>query len=123
MAKKKDDSEVSNRTIFVCHVPDAESVCLAGTFNDWDPQRTLMERGEDGAWRAELQLDPGRYEYKFLINGHWCCEPGHGEDTELPHCVRNAFGTMNRVIDVDGEGGAVVEVGFQVARPSASSAL
>lgn len=37
LMKTKNPSESTDRTVFVCHAPNAESVFLAGTFNDWDP--------------------------------------------------------------------------------------
>lgn len=110
MAKREKLSESTDRTVFVCYAPDAESVFLAGTFNDWDPQSMPMQRTGDGAWRTELELAPGRYEYKFILDGRWCCEPGCEDKAVRPHCVPNSFGTMNRVIEVS-VGGSVVEVG------------
>jgi 5'-AMP-activated protein kinase regulatory beta subunit len=58
-----------------------------------------MNSHGDGSWRVELELAPGRYEYKFIVDGAWCCEPGHA-DADCADCVPNACGTMNRVIEV-----------------------
>jgi 1,4-alpha-glucan branching enzyme len=110
MAKREKPSESTDQTVFVCHAPDAESVFLAGTFNDWDSQSTPMHRRDDGTWRMELALSPGRYEYKFVVDGRWCCDPGDEDRAVCPHGVPNCFGTMNRVIDV-GDGGSAIEVG------------
>ena len=85
--------------VFICSGEGARSVFLAGTFNDWDPAHTAMERQGDGSWKAELELAPGRYEYKFIVDGAWCCDPGR-PDAECAGCVPNSFGTMNRVIEV-----------------------
>jgi 1,4-alpha-glucan branching enzyme len=98
---KKLDPKASEKTIFVCHADGAQGVFLAGSFNDWDPARAPMERQDDGSWNAELELAPGRYEYKFIVDGGWCCEPGRA-DAECADCVPNTFGTMNRVIEVLG---------------------
>lgn len=95
------DPKASDKTVFICPGEGAEGVFLAGSFNDWDPTRTPMERQGDGSWKAELELAPGRYEYKFIVDGAWCCEPGRA-DVECADCVPNAFGTMNRVIEVHG---------------------
>ena len=101
MAKnpKNLDPKTSEKTVFVCRSDNAQGVFLAGSFNDWDPARTAMERQGDGSLRAELELAPGRYEYKFIVDGAWCCEPGRA-DSECADCVPNPFGTMNRVIEV-----------------------
>jgi len=45
----------------------------AGCAADWDPacEQTLMVLGDDGFWRAQLQLLAGNYEYKVALNGTW----------------------------------------------------
>jgi 1,4-alpha-glucan branching enzyme len=98
---KKVDPKASENTVFVCQGAGAQEAFLAGSFNDWDPTCTPMERQGDGSWRAELELAPGRYEYKFIVDGAWCCEPGR-TDADCADCVPNPFGTMNRVIEVPG---------------------
>ena len=112
MAKngKKLDPKASDKTVFVCHGEGAQSVFLAGSFNDWDPTRMPMERLGDGSWEAELDLAPGRYEYKFIVDGAWCCEPGRA-DAECADCVPNPFGTLNRVIEVPGAAEAKARAG------------
>ena len=61
-----------------------------------------MEEAGAGAWKAELELAPGRYEYKFVVDGRWCCDPGRDDhDLSVADCVQNSFGTLNRVIDVE----------------------
>ncbi len=85
----------------VCHAPDAQSVCVAGTFNNWQPDATPMPRAENGDWTISLSLSPGRYEYKFIVDGQWCCEPARGDSAvESPGCVANEFGTSNRTLEV-----------------------
>ncbi len=84
-----------------CHAPAAGAVTVAGTFNNWDPAATPLGRDAAGTWTATLDLPPGRHEYKFVVDGEWCCEPGcetayHG----CPKCVPNASGTMNRFVEV-----------------------
>lgn len=87
---------------FVCDSPAAKDVYLAGTFNNWEPKEHRLSRNKRGEWRTTLILDPGRYEYKFVIDGKWMCSPHCGERgmQTCPHCVQNAFGTMNRILIV-----------------------
>ena len=86
---------------FTTRAPDATKVCLAGSFNRWDPEATLMQRNEHGVWSVTLPLDPGRYEYKFVIDGKWRCEEAcEGPHGDCPHCVPNEFGTRNCVVNV-----------------------
>lgn len=54
--------------------PDAQSVGLAGEFNDWKSQP--MAKGNDGIWTVTVLLPPGSYGYKFLVNGgEWLFDP------------------------------------------------
>lgn len=85
-----------------CQAPAAKSVFVAGTFNDWKPDATpLHNHLPNGRWAVALPLSLGHHEYKFVIDGQWCCEPGcEGEYSGCQKCVPNDFGTMNRVLEV-----------------------
>lgn len=74
--------------------PTAQHVCVAGSFNDWHPTVTPMIRLEDGNWAKELLLPPGRYEYRFVVDGQWADDPAAIE------LIPNPFGTANAVIEV-----------------------
>ena len=89
-------------TVIRCFAPLAAHVYLAGTFNDWNPTTHHMERHVlGGPWELTLFLPPGRHEYKFIVDGEWCCDPGCNNACDTCQCgVRNAFGTMNHFIDV-----------------------
>ena len=88
-------------TTFSCHSDTAQAVCLAGSFNDWSPTATPMVRDSRGDWTVSVPLTPGHYEYKVVVDGKWCCEPGDTAlDAQHQDCVPNEFGTMNRTIEV-----------------------
>lgn len=90
-----------NDTVFGCHSDTAKAVFLTGSFNDWSPTATPMTRDNPGHWTVSLPLAPGHYEYKFIVDGEWCCEPGCTyKEVHCPHCTMNEFGTMNRVLEV-----------------------
>jgi Glycogen recognition site of AMP-activated protein kinase len=74
--------------------PAAESVCIAGTFNDWRPEVTPMIHLGAGHWVKELTLPPDHYEYLLVVDGDWIPDP-LAEDY-LP----NPFGGMNSVLTV-----------------------
>jgi 1,4-alpha-glucan branching enzyme len=82
--------------------PEAKEVYVAGTFNNWKPHDHRLKRSpEDGTWASRLDLPPGRYEYKFVVDGRWCSEPGCDPAYNgCPGCVPNQFGTMNLVLVV-----------------------
>lgn len=57
--------------------PSAASVHLAGAFNEWSTNATaLTDADGDGIWSVVIALEPGRYEYKFVVNsGTWVADP------------------------------------------------
>ena len=79
---------------FTLRWPQARSVAVAGTFNDWDANRTPMSPSPAGAWQAAVWLPAGRYEYRFIVDGQWISDPGARE------CVQNTFGSTNSVLVV-----------------------
>ncbi len=86
---------------FTCYSETAREVFLAGTFNDWSPSATPMHSNGHGQWTVSLPLEPGRHQYKFVVDGEWCCEPGcTSQDVHCAKCIINEFGTMNRVLTV-----------------------
>jgi hypothetical protein len=48
----------------------AHTVYLSGSFNDWSPTALRMTKVEDG-WVAHISIAPGKYWYKFIIDGNW----------------------------------------------------
>lgn len=78
---------------FRLNKPEARQVVLAGSFNGWDLKRTPLRKEQDG-WRTTLWLPPGRYEYKFVVDGEWLADP-HEQDS-----APNEFGGTNSVVSV-----------------------
>ncbi len=89
--KSKTGAKVLTKKVpFEFPAPDAQKVYLAGDFNNWDTSASLMKK-EKGIWKTTVSLKPGRYEYRFLVDGNWendpsCCD-----------CVPNEFGSQNCV--------------------------
>ena len=79
---------------FALYKPDAERVFLSGAFNGWSPESTPLTRQPNRDWQATVPLAPGRYEYKFVVDGKWMLDP------RAPHCAPNEFGSLNSVIEV-----------------------
>jgi RNA polymerase-binding transcription factor len=75
--------------------PAAQTVAVTGDFTDWDLEGRPLKRGLDGVWQATLLLAPGRYEYRFLVDGHWADDPGCAER------VPSGFGSENCVLRVE----------------------
>ena len=75
----------------------ATSVAVAGTFNAWLPDAFFLKKDKGGVWSGVKMLAPGRYEYRFVINGdRWMADPGAAEQTN------NEFGAQNSVLIVPG---------------------
>ena len=81
---------------FECDHPTAMEVCIAGTFNDWQPEARRMRPVGSGYWRDEAHLLPGTYEYCLVVDGEWMPDPLARET------VPNPFGGWNSVLTVAG---------------------
>ncbi len=79
---------------FALPEPGAQQVTLSGEFNGWSRESTPMKRQENGRWEATVVLPPGRYQYKFVVDGQWIPDPQAHEN------VWNEHGTLNSVIEV-----------------------
>jgi 1,4-alpha-glucan branching enzyme len=94
-------SKQKNQTTVSLEAPAAKEVFLAGSFNDWKTGALAMKRENNGRWSVDLALPPGRYEYKFVVDGKWCCDVRDGGLVEMiEDGVRNELGTMNRVLEI-----------------------
>jgi 1,4-alpha-glucan branching enzyme len=89
MAKATKKNPKLVKTEFSLSAPRATSVFIAGNFNQWNLSAHPLKRGKKGVWKISLTLGPGRYEYRFLVDGEWQNDPNS------PSLVENAFGTLN----------------------------
>jgi hypothetical protein len=84
-------TQAARRTVrFELEVPKARSVFLVGTFNDWKVGATPLNEIGKGKWVRELPLVPGRYEYRFVVDGAWLDDPKAKAYVLNPHGSRNA---------------------------------
>lgn len=81
-------------TEFKLFAPEAKEVALVGDFSNWQENECPMRRAKDGSWKKRLQLNPGRYEYRFVVDGHWWTDP-ENQDRQ-----QNPYGQDNSVITV-----------------------
>ena len=72
-----------------------KTVFLVGDFNGWDPTVRRMVKTKDGSYRAKLELGPGEYEYKFVVDGEWLADAD--ASANRPNC----YGTLNSVVIID----------------------
>jgi chromosome partitioning protein len=77
---------------------DAGDVRIAGDFNGWVPDkgvRSLIESdGQTKVWTKILQLPPGTYQYRYVVDGEW------REDPDNPEVATNEVGRRSSVLVV-----------------------
>ncbi|MEW5895525.1 MAG: AAA family ATPase [Candidatus Omnitrophota bacterium] len=85
-------------TKFVLKAPEAQSVYVTGSFNDWSLDEKYRMSLKDGSWTVEVPLNPGNYRYQFIVDGRW------QEDPDNSNQERNSFGDINSLIEVAEDG-------------------
>ena len=72
-----------------------KEVFLAGSFNNWQMTDKMTYREKDGVYSRRLLLGPGKYQYKFVVDGEWRLDGSNS-------CfVPNGFGELNSEITVE----------------------
>jgi 1,4-alpha-glucan branching enzyme len=71
--------------------PKATTVCLAGTFNHWQPEAKTLHSSGLGNWWKETALAPGTYEYCLVVDGKWIPDPLARETVAHPFGGRNSI--------------------------------
>jgi 1,4-alpha-glucan branching enzyme len=74
--------------------PDAKEVFLAGEFNGWKLDDSSRMEKTNGCWTKRLNLDSGKYRYRFVIDGNW------SEDPANPLTQLNSYGTLDSLLEV-----------------------
>ena len=88
-------SQINDAVVFVTLYPRAHSVQIAGDFNNWQPEKNIMDKvGDSGVWQTQMKLNPGRYRYRLVVDGKWQQDP-YNESTEM-----NPFGGFNSVVEI-----------------------
>lgn len=81
-------------TRFTYEAPDAKSVFVTGSFNDWSLDDSCRLKAVDGRWETVIPLKQGLYKYQFIVDGVW------REDPKNPRRERNSFGDINSLLEV-----------------------
>jgi len=78
--------------------PGATDVRIAGDFNGWVPdkdvQSLVQAEGPERIWTKILNLAPGTYHYRYVVDGEW------REDPENPNAVPGPVGGRNSILVV-----------------------
>lgn len=93
-----------NGVVFSYADNNAKSVYLAGTFNNWDTNSQPMKK-ENGVWKTKIELTPGYYQYKFVVDGtKWVPDPLN------PARVDDGYGGFNSSFRLTEDGKVLFEV-------------
>ncbi|MEW6501263.1 MAG: isoamylase early set domain-containing protein [Thermodesulfobacteriota bacterium] len=79
---------------FALTAPEATAVYLVGDFNHWDDAKDKMRKMKDGTHKKSVKLKPGRYEYRFVVDGQWWTDPCNEDRCASP------YGTDNSVLTI-----------------------
>ena len=84
----------SNYTFVLGQFEEAKNVYVAGSFNGWSPDSYRMVK-KNGKWVLPTFLKPGKFTYKFVVDGKWILDPAN----ELYEA--NEYGTNNSVLWIE----------------------
>jgi hypothetical protein len=69
-------SLTGNTTFKLTGHTDAEAVAIYGSFNNWIQTKNYCGREGDG-WVCRIDLAPGKYHYRFLVDGVGLLDPAN----------------------------------------------
>jgi hypothetical protein len=75
--------------LFSLEARNASRVQLVGDFNDWKLDETEM-KPEGAIWTSTVKLEPGRYQYRYVIDGQWASDPMNPEAEPSPYGGHNS---------------------------------
>lgn len=80
---------------FILEDAPGKDVRVDGSFNGWKPEKQLVDKENTGFYSCRMLLEPGTYEYKFVVDGEWKL------DESNPNFAPNSLGSLNSVLVVD----------------------
>ncbi len=84
------------KVTFTYNNPKAKNVYLAGEFNNWNSHNLKMNK-INNVWEKSLDLEPGEYAYKFIVDGKWISDPN------AKKFKNDGYGGKNSIIIVKAE--------------------
>lgn len=70
------------------------SVFVAGSFNEWNPDKNQLKKQKSGKFSARFSVPKGQHEFKYVIDGNWVTD-------ESAEVVWNDQGSQNNLINVE----------------------
>lgn len=89
----KKSKKIKHEYVFDPKGKEYDEVSLVGDINLWNPANTPL-RFEDEVWKTGLELEPGKYNYRVVLDGKWLLDPNN------PDSVSNNMGGYNSVMTI-----------------------
>ncbi|MFH2138279.1 MAG: AAA family ATPase [Candidatus Omnitrophota bacterium] len=87
--------KIEQGVLFTYSAPGAAQVEIAGDFNGWvAASESKLENVNDGVWAKVYRLNPGRYRYKFVVDGQWVVDPNN------PNIETDEVGNSNSLLEI-----------------------
>jgi hypothetical protein len=84
----------SDGVVFAIEAQDAHRVQLVGDFNDWALDGNDMQP-VGRVWATVLRLQPGRYQYRYVVDGQWHNDPLNDSVEPTPFGGHNSVFVLN----------------------------
>ena len=94
MEKRTVSAPIRRRVVFSCEDAPGRRIFVAGSFCNWEPKYCMTDRDGNGKYSCRIMLEPGEYQYKFVVDGEWRL------DAANPNFAPNDFGTLNSLLTV-----------------------
>lgn len=82
---------MAKKVTFKLNDPNAHEVKLCGNFTNWEQGCIMMNHARGAEWKTQVNLEPGEYEYKFIVDGNWMNDPTADRQ------IQNTMGSDNSV--------------------------
>ena len=92
--KSSPPAAVKREVPIVVRAKGAREVAVTGDFTKWSSEGIRLRKGPNDEWRTILELEPGEYQYRLLIDGSW------QDDPLAARRVPNPYGGENCVLKV-----------------------
>jgi hypothetical protein len=93
-APTRTQPDPKKKTKFSFKIAQAKSVKVAGDFTNWEKNPIALTLTGQSDWSTVIELAPGRYAYRFIVDGQWHDDPASQRK------VANSFGSHNAIIEI-----------------------
>lgn len=73
---------MASGTTFTYADPKAKTVSVAGQFNNWHATANPLKKDQAGVWTTSVPLKPGKYQYRFVVDGDLRLDPTNPDSAD-----------------------------------------